>query len=213
MALSQTRHTQEVGNNMSSLRTLRAARNRDLLRLLIPEDDPIPMVVLARRLAAHERGKPVSKVDASAISDIEADFCQARLPNLHKANLVEWRPGPGVVDTTERVFEDRRVRLVLQLQSDADADSVIRTLTSPRRRAVLNHLNQTNSEVTCSELATHLVDSNDESVDVELLDASLHHTTLHELDDAELIDYNASTETASLTPKGQTVCKFTNSLS
>ena len=212
MALSQTRRMEEAGDTMSSLWALRTTRNREILRLLIPEDGPVQMRLVARKLAAREQGTPIGELDNSVITNLKADLCQARLPKLHEAGLVEWQSGPGLVTTTEQTMADSGVRLVLQLQSDREADAVIRTLTSPRRKAVLEHLYQSDTELTCTEIAAHLVEDRDEQVELELLDASLHHTTLHELDDGGFIEYNLATETATITPRGQKVCNFSDAL-
>lgn len=91
-----------------------------------------------------------------------------------------------------------------------DVDLLFDALTSPRRRYVLAHLQQAESALALSDLATDVahweLDSETASVPEDTRKAiyvSLHHVHLPKLADAGLLTYDQETETVDTTAAGQ----------
>ena len=69
---------------------LESPRRRRLLGVLFSEDGPVPVVDLARLVAAEERGADPDEITDAAIEDVKADIYATHLPTLTALRVVEF---------------------------------------------------------------------------------------------------------------------------
>lgn len=86
---------------------LESPRRRRMLAVLFSEDGSVPVIDLARRVAAAERDCDPSEVSEEAVEDVKADIYATHLPKLTALRVVDFDSLLASVEPAESAPETR----------------------------------------------------------------------------------------------------------
>lgn len=151
---------------------------------------------LAAYLGANKQGTP--SVDETEKETIHVELVHSHLPALESVGLIEWERDEQLIETTDHpALADPRFHGLVTIDS-AGVTEVLRALSHDDRRIVLTILRNSDSQLVREELArkvrAHREDeSGSKTESADRLLASLYHTHLPKLAEAEFIEYDHET--------------------
>ncbi|NHN49544.1 hypothetical protein G9464_18395 [Halostella sp. JP-L12] len=86
---------------------LASPRRRLLLAAVLPADDPVPVVDIARRIVAEERDRAPNRVSDEAVEEVKADVYATHLPKLTALRVVDFDSQIAGVEPAENAPEVR----------------------------------------------------------------------------------------------------------
>jgi DNA-binding transcriptional ArsR family regulator len=180
------------------LTALATPRRRRVLSLLTNRSEEIDETSLAELIASAETGKPRRAVTEKERDRVRTDLHHVHLPALVDGEIVERDDDGSVTLAAWSLLDRGRVRRVLD-----DPESVTETeervfdaLSHPRRRRILSTLRDSRGPRSLEDLGRSLVESGAFG-DAEDAVVSLHHVHLPRLAEADLVEWDAESETVS----------------
>lgn len=198
---NRSEHGLDVSGSADHIEALSSPRRIATLTALAERDGSMRVEALARLVRALERETDVTTVSRREQRRIKTSLHHAHLPALAARSLVEWEHG------------DDWVALHPDVSSDALRDAIggtlptastrhIRALSHPRRRQVLDLVEECDAPCSVDTLASRLASvetgagsSSPPAQTVDRIRISLVHSHLPALDDAGLLAYDEETGT------------------
>lgn len=188
----------EAGDPRSPLGALADGRRRRLLVILEDRGGQIDEAMLARDLAARERGCAPDDVPETAVTTHRLDLDHVHLPALAAADLVDRDRRAETLQTTDHpAFDDPAFPAVVEVDAPG-WDAVLSALADARRRTVLAVLRRGSDPMVLEDVVRAVADrvtATGVARSLESLRSSLHHVHLPALDDAGLVGYDADAGT------------------
>lgn len=174
--------------------------------------DPMARQDLATYLAAVHHETPRAQLSNADIEQALLNCHHTHIPKLDAAELLEFgtdrESGHDTVSISgHRAFEDAGIIDAIRTRTDnASCDALFRALADPRRRTILASLNHQFQPIQKETLAREvgareqgLAESDVATATVEGILATLHHSHLPQLSEADLIEYDRDEPTVAYT--------------
>ncbi len=187
--------------SVDAYRFLSEPRRVAILTELATADGELAIDVLARRIAATERGKSPDEISDREQRLVRVSLRHNHLPKLAAHSVVECHPDGTDVSLTPEVSISRIRQFVDRFRSVPSARA-LRTLSQPRRRLVVQLLSEHGTPMSVDELARLIASAetaaNPGSLSAHAYDRvriSLLHSHLPALSSANIVAYEQESGT------------------
>ncbi|AGB15889.1 hypothetical protein Halru_1275 [Halovivax ruber XH-70] len=195
----------DVSGSADHIQALSSPRRVATLTALARRDESMRVEDLARHVRALERETDVTAVSRREQRRVQTSLQHAHLPALAARSLVDWEHGNDWVALHPDVSSETLRETVGEALPTASTRH-IRTLSDPRRRQVLELVEECETPLSIDTLARRVASletgggsSSPPAQTMDRVRISLVHSHLPALDDAGLLAYDRETGTVTST--------------
>ncbi|WP_152415779.1 DUF7344 domain-containing protein [Halovivax asiaticus] len=202
---NRSEHGLDVSGSVDHIQALSSPRRIATLTALARRDESMRVEDLASHVRALERETDVSAVSRREQRRVQTSLQHAHLPALAARSLVEWEHEADWVALHPDVSSEELRETVGEAHPTASTRH-IRTLSDPRRRQVLELVEEYDTPLSIDTLARQVASfetgggsSSPPAQTMDRVRISLVHSHLPALDDAGLLTYDEETGTVTST--------------